>query len=190
MYILQWGAQSPSVKNDVPGTLYSVGICYYVLYPLPTVPSTQHHMLQMLMLTASQYMWVAAVNANNTAVRIAKASAKAQCLASVVRIGRRGWAAFVVAPAEADRRERGGRRGEMEMRDSRVKRGRWSWFNGHTVRMSTEAGLRLKKRNPVSVKWAERLQTERSQWQTGKYIRVVWFKYIENVLDPLGFWSI
>ena len=108
MYILQWGAQSPSVKNDVPGTLYSVGICYYVLYPLPTVPSTQHHMLQMLMLTASQYMWVAAVNANNTAVRIAKASAKAQCLASVVRIGRRGWAAFVVGPAEADRRGEGG----------------------------------------------------------------------------------
>ena len=119
------GAQSPSVNNDVPGTLYPVGICYYVLYPAPHV--------------ASQYMWVAAVNANNTAVRIAEASAKAQCLASVVRIGRRGWAAFVVAPAEADRRERGGKRGNGDERFSSQKE------EGEAGLMGTLSGCQLRQ---------------------------------------------
>ena len=42
------GAQSPSVNNDVPGTLYPVGICYYVLYPAPHVANVAN--------VASQYM--------------------------------------------------------------------------------------------------------------------------------------
>ena len=37
------GAQSPSVNNDVQGTLYPVGICYYVLYPAPHVANVNAH---------------------------------------------------------------------------------------------------------------------------------------------------
>ena len=129
------GAQSPSVNNDVPGTLYPVGICYYVLYPAPHVANVAN--------VASQYMWVAAVNANNTAVRIAEASAKAQCLASVVGIGRRGWAAFVVAPAEADRRGGGG------------EEGKWRWEileskgEGEAGLMGTLSGCQLSQLRQV-----------------------------------------